>query len=61
VVLDRVRRIAFSVDDIDAAVAGLQARGTELLGNVEQYEDAYRLSYVRGPEGIIVMLAERLG
>jgi predicted enzyme related to lactoylglutathione lyase len=61
VVLDRVRRIAFSVDDIDAAVAGLQARGTELLGNVEQYEDAYRLSYVRGPEGIIVVLAERLG
>jgi catechol 2,3-dioxygenase-like lactoylglutathione lyase family enzyme len=56
-----IRRIAFTVDDIDAAVAGLRARGTELLGQVEQYEDSYRLCYVRGPEGIIVMLAEQLG
>ena len=56
-----IRRIAFAVDDIDAAVAGLQARGTELLGGVENYEDMYRLCYVRGPEGIIVMLAEELG
>ena len=56
-----IRRIAFSVDDIDAVVTGLQARGTELVGGVERYEDSYRLCYVRGPEGIIVMLAERLG
>jgi hypothetical protein len=46
-----IRRVAFSVDDIDAAVAGLQARGVELLGGVERYEDSYRLCYVRGPEG----------
>jgi catechol 2,3-dioxygenase-like lactoylglutathione lyase family enzyme len=56
-----IRRIAFAVDDIDAAVAGLQARGAELLGRVERYEDSYRLCYVRGPEGIIVMLAEQIG
>jgi catechol 2,3-dioxygenase-like lactoylglutathione lyase family enzyme len=56
-----IRRVAFSVDDIDAAVAGLQARGAELLGGVEHYEDSYRLCYVRGPEGIIVMLAEQIG
>jgi catechol 2,3-dioxygenase-like lactoylglutathione lyase family enzyme len=55
-----IRRIAFAVDDIDAAVAGLGVRGTELLGEVVQYEDAYRLCYVRGPEGIMVMLAEQL-
>jgi catechol 2,3-dioxygenase-like lactoylglutathione lyase family enzyme len=55
-----IRRIAFAVDDIDAAVAGLQARGTELVGEVERYEDSYRLCYVRGPEGIIVMLAEQI-
>jgi catechol 2,3-dioxygenase-like lactoylglutathione lyase family enzyme len=56
-----IRRVAFAVDDIDAAVAGLQARGVELLGGVERYEDSYRLCYVRGPEGIIVMLAEQIG
>ena len=55
-----IRRIAFAVDDIDAAVTGLQARGAELLGKVERYEDSYRLCYVRGPEGIIVMLAEQV-
>jgi catechol 2,3-dioxygenase-like lactoylglutathione lyase family enzyme len=55
-----IRRIAFSVDDIDAAVAGLQDRGTALVGEVARFEDAWRLCYVRGPEGIIVMLAERL-
>ena len=42
-------------------MAGLQARGVELLGGVESYEDIYRLCYVRGPEEIIVMLAEQLG
>jgi catechol 2,3-dioxygenase-like lactoylglutathione lyase family enzyme len=56
-----IRRIAFAVDDIDAAVAGLRARGTELVGEVATYEDSYRLCYVRGPEGIIVMLAEQIG
>jgi catechol 2,3-dioxygenase-like lactoylglutathione lyase family enzyme len=55
-----IRRIAFSVDDIDTAVAGLRARGVELVGEVVRYEDLYRLCYVRGPEGIIVMLAEPL-
>lgn len=56
-----IRRVAFAVDDIDAAVAGLQARGVELIGDVVRYEDAYRLCYVRGPEGIIVMLSEQIG
>jgi catechol 2,3-dioxygenase-like lactoylglutathione lyase family enzyme len=56
-----IRRIAFSVDDIDAAVARVRDRGLELLGEVVRYEDVYRLCYVRGPEGIIVMLAERIG
>ena len=55
-----IRRVAFSVDDIDATVAGLRARGTELVGEVVRYENSYRLCYVRGPDGIIVMLAERL-
>ena len=55
-----IRRIMFAVDDIDAVVAGLRARGTELVGEVAQYEDSYRLCYVRGPEGIIVALAEQL-
>jgi catechol 2,3-dioxygenase-like lactoylglutathione lyase family enzyme len=56
-----IRHIAFAVDDIDAAVAGLRARGTELVGEVVRYENIYRLCYVRGPEGIIVELAERIG
>jgi catechol 2,3-dioxygenase-like lactoylglutathione lyase family enzyme len=56
-----IRHIAFAVEDIDAALAGLRARGSELVGEVEQYEDSYRLCYVRGPEGIIVELAERIG
>ncbi|MET7969391.1 VOC family protein [Micromonospora sp. NPDC005305] len=55
-----IRRIMFAVDDIDAAVAGLRARGVDLVGEVAQYEDSYRLCYVRGPEGIIVALAEQL-
>ena len=53
-------RIMFAVDDIDAVVAGLRARGSELVGEVVRYEDSYRLCYVRGPEGIIVALAEEL-
>lgn len=55
-----LRSIMFTVDDIDATVAGLRARGTELVGEVVQYQDSYRLCYVRGPEGIIVALAEQL-
>jgi catechol 2,3-dioxygenase-like lactoylglutathione lyase family enzyme len=56
-----IRHVAFAVDDIDAAVAGLRARGSELVGGLERYENIYRLCYVRGPEGIIVELAERIG
>jgi catechol 2,3-dioxygenase-like lactoylglutathione lyase family enzyme len=56
-----IRHVAFAVDDIDAAVAGLRIHGAELVGEVENYEDIYRLCYVRGPEGIIVELAERIG
>ena len=55
-----LRSIMFAVDDIDAAVAGLRARGAELVGEVAPYQDSYRLCYVRGPEGIIVALAEQL-
>jgi hypothetical protein len=51
----------FTVDDLDASVAGLRAHGAELVGGVAQYQDSYRLCYVRGPEGIIVALAEQLG
>ncbi len=56
-----LRHIAFLVEDIDAVVAGLQARGTEFVGELVRYEDSYRLCYVRGPEGIIVELAEKIG
>ena len=56
-----IRHIAFAVEDIDAVVAGLRARGAELVGELERYKDIYRLCYVRGPEGIIVELAERIG
>ena len=55
-----IRRIMFAVDDIDDVVARLRAHGAELVGDVAQYEDVYRLCYVRGPEGIIVGLAEEL-
>jgi catechol 2,3-dioxygenase-like lactoylglutathione lyase family enzyme len=55
------RHLAFAVDDVDAVLAGLRAQGGELVGEVERYKDIYRLCYVRGPEGIIVELAERIG
>jgi catechol 2,3-dioxygenase-like lactoylglutathione lyase family enzyme len=55
-----LRSIMFAVDDIDAALAGLRTHGAELIGEVVQYEDSYRLCYVRGPAGIIVALAEEL-
>jgi catechol 2,3-dioxygenase-like lactoylglutathione lyase family enzyme len=56
-----LRSVMFAVGDIDATVADLRAHGAELVGEVVQYEDSYRLCYVRGPEGIIVALAEQLG
>ncbi|MEU6623788.1 VOC family protein [Streptomyces litmocidini] len=56
-----IRRVMFAVDDIDDVVARLCARGGELVGEVVRYEDVYRLCYLRGPEGIVVGLAERLG
>jgi catechol 2,3-dioxygenase-like lactoylglutathione lyase family enzyme len=55
-----LRNVMFAVDDVDAAVAGLRAHGGELIGEIAQYEDHYRLCYVRGPAGIIVALAEQL-
>jgi catechol 2,3-dioxygenase-like lactoylglutathione lyase family enzyme len=55
-----MRRIMFAVDDIDDVVARLLAHGAELIGEVVQYEDTNRLAYIRGPEGIIVGLAEQL-
>jgi catechol 2,3-dioxygenase-like lactoylglutathione lyase family enzyme len=56
-----IRRIMFTVDDIEAVVARVLAHGAELVGEVVQYEDAYRLAYIRGPEGIIVGLSEQIG
>jgi len=56
-----IRHVAFAVDDIDSVVASLRARGAELVGEMERYEDSYRLCYVRGPEGIIVELAQQIG
>ena len=55
-----IRRIMFTVDDLEAVLGRLRGRGAELLGEVVQYGDEYRLCYVRGPEGILVALAEQL-
>jgi catechol 2,3-dioxygenase-like lactoylglutathione lyase family enzyme len=55
-----LRSVMFDVDDLDASLAALRPHGAELIGQVEQYEDIYRLCYVRGPAGIIVSLAEEL-
>jgi catechol 2,3-dioxygenase-like lactoylglutathione lyase family enzyme len=55
-----IRRIMFAVDDIEDVVARVRTHGAELVGEVVQYEDSYRLCYVRGPEGIMVALAEQL-
>jgi len=54
------RRVMFAVDDIEDVLARLLAHGAELVGEVVRYEDKYRLCYVRGPEGILVALAEQL-
>ncbi len=56
-----LRRIMFTVDDIEDVLARLQAIGAELVGEVVQYDDTYRLCYVRGQEGIIIALAQQLG
>jgi catechol 2,3-dioxygenase-like lactoylglutathione lyase family enzyme len=56
-----IRRIMFAVDDLDAVLARVLAHGAELMGEVVQYGDAYRLAYIRGPEGIMVALSEQLG
>jgi catechol 2,3-dioxygenase-like lactoylglutathione lyase family enzyme len=56
-----IRRVMFAVDDIDDVIARLRNHGAELVGEVVQYENIYRLCYVRGPENIIVGLAEQLG
>ncbi len=55
-----IRRIMFAVDDIEDVLARLRAHGAELVGDVAQYEDMYRLCFIRGPEGIIIGLAEQL-
>jgi predicted enzyme related to lactoylglutathione lyase len=55
-----MRRVMLAVDDIDDLVARLLADGAELVGEVVQYGDTYRLAYIRGPEGIIVALSEQL-
>lgn len=55
-----LRRIMFAVEGLDAVVAHMRAHGAQLIGEM-QYGDAYRLAYIRGPEGIIVGLAEELG
>jgi predicted enzyme related to lactoylglutathione lyase len=54
------RRVMFAVDDIDAVVARLGRLGAELVGEIVQYEDAYRLCYLRGPEGILIGLGQPL-
>jgi predicted enzyme related to lactoylglutathione lyase len=55
-----IGRIMFAVDNIDDVLARLQSRGATLVGDVTQYEDTYRLCYIRGPEGVLIALAEQL-
>jgi catechol 2,3-dioxygenase-like lactoylglutathione lyase family enzyme len=55
------RRVMFTVDDLDAVLARVLAAGAELVRDVVQYEDVYRLCFIRGPEGLIIGLAEPLG
>ena len=56
-----LHRVMFAVDDIDDTIARLHTHGAELLGEVAQYENIFRLCYLRGPAGIIVALAEQIG
>jgi catechol 2,3-dioxygenase-like lactoylglutathione lyase family enzyme len=53
-------RVMFTVDDIDDTLARLRHRGAQLVGEVVQYEEAYRLCYIRGPEGVLIGLAQEL-
>jgi catechol 2,3-dioxygenase-like lactoylglutathione lyase family enzyme len=55
-----IRHIAFAVEDIEAIVAKMKKHGAELIGEIQTYENAYKLCYVRGPEGIILELAEQI-
>jgi glyoxylase I family protein len=55
-----MHRVAFAVDDIDAAVKIVRKHGGDVLRGIAQYQDTYRLTYVRGPDGILVMLAQEL-
>ena len=54
-------RVMFAVEDIDETVTRLRNRGAQLVGEVVQYEDVHRLCYIRGPEGLLIGLAEELG
>ena len=54
-------RVMFTVEDIDDTLARLRKRGAQLVGEVVQYKDAYRLCYIRGPEGLLIGLAQELG
>jgi catechol 2,3-dioxygenase-like lactoylglutathione lyase family enzyme len=54
-------RVMFAVDDLDDTLARLRKHGSELVGDVVQYENRYRLCYIRGPEGLLIGLAEDLG
>jgi catechol 2,3-dioxygenase-like lactoylglutathione lyase family enzyme len=56
-----IRRLLFTVEDVDDTIARLRPHGAELVGEVQQIGDAFRMCYLRGPEGIIVALAEELG
>lgn len=55
-----IRHICFNVEDIEAVIAKLKKNGTEIFSEIEQYEESYKLCYVRGPEGIILELAEKI-
>jgi catechol 2,3-dioxygenase-like lactoylglutathione lyase family enzyme len=55
-----IRHICFAVEDIEAIVAKLKKKGTEIFSEIQQYEESYKLCYVRGPEGIILELAEQI-
>ncbi|OAB31244.1 glyoxalase [Paenibacillus macquariensis subsp. defensor] len=55
-----IRHIAFAVEDIEAVVTKLKKKGTEIFSEIQNYEDSYKLCYCRGPEGIILELAERI-
>ncbi|WP_078382507.1 VOC family protein [Sutcliffiella halmapala] len=55
-----IRHIAFAVEDMEALVTKLKKNGAELIGEIQNYENAYKLCYCRGPEGIILELAERI-